>query len=207
MSTVLTQDRKKLLSRSIEGAVHEPLKQAYKETLQEAEAERAQRAGRSRTRRFFGTLLLISIGATVGYLLQRRRTDTDSIAEDLEPITESEPEIGEEPVEESGGRGIVSKLLLVGTVVGIGYVLKSRSGSVDEVVSEATEQVQSVTEKTIGESDQADEKVEEVAEKAEEASEIAAEGIESTGEDVSEQVDEAAKDLEEETEDDDENSD
>jgi len=151
--------------------------------------------------------LLISIGATVGYLLQRRRTDTDSIAEDLEPITESEPEIGEEPVEESGGRGIVSKLLLVGTVVGIGYVLKSRSGSVDEVVSEATEQVQSVTEKTIGESDQADEKVEEVAEKAEEASEIAAEGIESTGEDVSEQVDEAAKDLEEETEDDDENSD
>jgi hypothetical protein len=197
MSSVLTQNRKEMVSKSMENAVREPVKDAFKEMMEEADAERRSR---SRGRRFVRTLTVLGIGAAVGYALEGGAP----MPEDVETADQSEQDVDAEG-SDGGGRGLLPRLILGGTVLGVGYALKSRSGSVDEVVDQATEQVQTVADQTVGATDQAADKVTAVtgqaAEEIEETGEEAAETLEEGGEEAADQIEEVAEGEDEQSED------
>ena len=182
--------------------MREPLKDAYKEMMEEAEAERSSR---SRGRRFVRSLTLLGVATAIGYLLGAGSATGDGFEMETETETQPEPDSGTEASESSGRGSLLTKLVFGGTILGVAYAFWSRQGSVDEVVDQATEQVQSVagteeaTEKVTAVTGEAAERIQETGEEAaetiEEGTEEVADQVEETGEEVEEQAGE-----EEETE-------
>ena len=107
---------------------------------------------------------------------------------------------------ESSGSGtsVLPRLFLVGAVVGLAYVLRKRSGSVDEVASKATDRARSVADRTARRSGEAagraetmtDEAADTIRERGETAAEAVQEGSETAAEQVEEGGERAADQIE-----------
>ena len=139
-------------------------------------------ANRSGDRSMARTYLLVDLGAVAGKMLGRRSASVDG----SEPIAELAPE----PEPTKGGRGqgrsTLSRLFLLGAVVGIGYMMRKRSGSMNEVVDKATERAREVADQTAMRSG-------EMAGRTETASKQAAEQIQETGESAAERIQEGSE--------------
>ncbi|WP_377073927.1 hypothetical protein [Natronoarchaeum mannanilyticum] len=168
--------------------MRQPLKEAFKEAMEEAEQERSAGA---RGRRLARTLLLVGAGVAIGYRLRSDEVETERARERIEESTRSGRSRG----------GVLRNLVPAVGAVGAAYALKSRMGSVDEVVDQAAEQVQTVAEQTTDRTDEAAGRIStvtgEAAEQIEEGGEEVAQQVEQGGEQAAEQVDEAAETSEE----------
>lgn len=155
--------------------------------------EDADRSGDSGMAR---TYLLVDLGAVVGKILGRRGASVGG----SEPLAELAPD----PETTGGGRGqgrsTLSKLFLLGAVVGIGYMMRRRSGSMNEVVDKATERAREVADETAMRSGEIAGRTEtaskEVADQIEEAGEMAAERVEEGGETAADQMEGAGETVE-----------
>lgn len=142
------------------------------------------------------TYLLVDLGAVVGKILGRRGASAGG----SEPLAELAPE----PETTEGGRGqgrsTLSRLFLLGAVVGLGYMLQRRSGSMDEVVDKATERAREVADETAMRSGEMAGRTEtaskEAAHQIEEAGEMAAERVEEGGEAAADQMEGAGETVE-----------
>lgn len=96
-----------------------------------------------------------------------------------------------------GGGGTLSKLFLLGIVVGLGYALRSRSrsrgGSVDETAQRTAEEAETLADRA---ANTIQRRGEVAATRIEEGSEALAERIETTGEQTAEQIGEAGERIE-----------
>jgi hypothetical protein len=155
--------------------------------------EEADRSGDNGMAR---TYLLVDLGAVASRVLGRRGPSSEG--------AEALAELASEPESDGGGRGqgrsTLSRLFLLGAVVGIGYMLSRRSGSMDEVVDKATERARSVADETAMRSGEIAGRTEtatqEAAEKVEEAGEKAAESVEEGGEAAADQIEQAGETVE-----------
>ena len=187
--SILTQNTEEKSGESTKNTVREPVVRAIRTALEDAEMGRSSG---SDGRKLARTFLLIDLGAAMGYLLGDRGSTsngTESIAEMVPESTSgagTEIQIQDQQSEQSGGRGTLSKLFLLGAVVGIGYVLRTRMGSMDRVVDKATERARTV-------SDEAAMRSGEAAGRAETVSQEAAETIEETGERAAERIQEGSE--------------
>lgn len=121
-----------------------------------------------------GPYLLIDLGAIAGRLRGTARS-----ADVGETAAELAPEPGDDEDAESSGRGLLSKLLLVGVVAAIALVLRRRSGGVEDP-EETAESLAQRAASTI------QQRGELAAERIEEGSQTVAERIEERGDQVSE---------------------
>lgn len=159
--------------------------------------EEADRSGDSGMAR---TYLLVDLGAVARRILGRRGATSEGM-EGTEPLAELAPE----PETTDGGRGqgrsTLSRLFVLGAIVGIGYMMSRRSGSMDEVVDKATEQARSVADQTAMRSGEmaghTETASQEAAEQIEEVGEKAAEKVEEGGEKAADQMEEAGETVEE----------
>jgi hypothetical protein len=210
--SILTQDTEETSGESTNRAVREPIIRAFRMALENTESGRSSgSSGRGLAR----TFLLIDLGAAIGYLLGDRGSTsngTDSIAEMVsEPASGAGTEIQIED-QQSGGRSTLSKLFLLGAVVGIGYVLRTRMGSMDRVVDRATERARTVSDeaamrsgeaagRTETTAQEAAETIEETgdraAERIQEGSEMAADRVEEGGQQAADQMESAGESVEE----------
>jgi hypothetical protein len=198
--SILTQDTEETSERSMEGTVREPVVRAFRMALEDAEMGGASGSKGSGLAR---TFLLIDLGAAVGYLLGNRGSksgNAGAIAEMVsEPASQSRTEIGTE--QQSGGRSTLSKLFLLGAVVGIGYVLRTRMGSMDRAIDEATERARTVADETAMRSGEIAGRTEtvsrETADRLEGTSETAAERVEEAGEMAADEIEKAGETVEE----------
>ncbi|WP_135828959.1 hypothetical protein [Halorussus halobius] len=142
--------------------------------------------------------LVIDLGSAVGSLFGR--------GDGSSAVVEAAAERGRraatddrERTSQRGGRGTLATLFVLGAVAGLGYVLQRRMGSVDEVVDQATEQVQTVADRTEMRSGEAAEQTEEVAgaaaDRIEETGGTVAEQVESGSEEVAERVREGGEEA------------
>lgn len=101
-----------------------------------------------------------------------------------------------ESEQEPSGRGLLSKLFVLGVVVGIGYALrKRRSGrSVDEAAEEAAEETQTIAERAAS---TVQRRGEVAASRIEEGTGAIAERIEETGEESAQQIQESGEQIDE----------
>lgn len=220
MGEFLTPGRREMLTKSMEGAVREPIKGAVKEAMEEAEAERSSNAGRRRVPR---TLVLVGLGAAIGYVLRGRGMGflgpfgSTAGREESPPATVTTRPEPTKPAEESdtaadAGRGIVSKLLMVGAIVALGYLLRTRTDSIDQLTTsvkqktgmmadETAEYTEDVAEETEAMTEEVADRVaaggETVAERIERGSEEMASEIEASGEGAAEQLEETGEQAEE----------
>jgi hypothetical protein len=196
--SILTQDTEEESGKSMERSVREPLVRALRVAMEDGES----RSSGSGTRGLARTFLLIDLGALVGYLFGNRGSNgggAEALAQ-MVPEQAVETTASMETEQDSGGRGILSKLFLLGAVVGLGYVLRTRMGSMDRVVEEATDRAQTVTDEgvmrmgeTAGRTEVA---ADEAADTIEEAGEMAAERVEETGEMAADQMESAGETVE-----------
>jgi len=198
--SILSQDAEETSGRSTKGTVREPIVRAIRMALEDAEMGRSSGSDGGKLAR---TFLLVDLGAAMGYLLGdrgSRSNGTESIAEMVpEPASQSRTEIRTK--QESGGRSTLSRLFLLGAVVGIGYVLRTRMGSMDRVVDEATERARTVADETAMRSGEIAGRTEtvsrEAADRIEGTSETAAERVEETGEMAADEIEKAGETVEE----------
>lgn len=212
MDELLTPERKAMLTKSMEGAVRAPIKEAVREAMEEAETDREPDSG---GRGISGTVLLLGVGAAIGYLLRGRGMDIlgpfgptpEREGPSAAPMTRPEPTAEpDEPeaADDSSGRGLLSKALLVGAIVGIGYLLRSRTGAVDRLASGvrtkagmAAEETEAYTEELAKETETM---AEEAAERVAVGGETVADRIETGGEEMAEEVEETGEEMAEEVE-------
>jgi hypothetical protein len=180
MSSILSRDAESGSTKRTDDGGRDPVVRAFR-TM----ADDEERTAAGRDTGIARTFLLVDLGAAMNYL--RGRRGSSEAAEALtEMVSEPGSTSGLELQSESdgrggGGRGTLSKLFLVGMVVGLGYVLRQRSGSVGQTVSQATERARSVADRTERRSG-------EMAGRTEAATEKAADRIEETGETVADQA-------------------
>lgn len=144
------------------------------------------------------TFLLIDVGAALKYLLRTNRTTSDIVGKTLETDlamdTQTNKDIRLDQERQRGG--VLSKLLLIGAIVGLGFVLRSRMESMNKVVSKVTDQAHSVANETARRSGEAAHRMEavtgQVAEKMQEGGERAADQVQEGGQKTADQIDEAA---------------
>lgn len=187
MSSVLTRSQDETSSGSTNdasGSMMETMREPLLRTLETALEESGTGSDGSRGG-IARTFLLIDLGAALGYLRGRRSasevvetftapndgSETKGMRDAISPTTEAE----------SGGRSARSTLLLAGLVVGLTYLLRSRSASVDRAVGTVTGRARSVA-------DTAARRSGEAAQRTESAADEAADRIEQTGEAAAEQV-------------------
>lgn len=181
--SILTRDTEATTAESTNRSVRQPLVRAFRMALEDAEMGRSGSSGQGLAR----TFLLIDLGAAMGYLLGNRGNSdgAGAVAEMVsEPASDVEAEL--DTGQQSGGRSTLSTLFLLGAVVGIGYVLRTRMGSMDEVVDQATERARTV-------SDEAAMRMGETAGRTETAAQQAADTIAETGEMAGEQIQEGSE--------------
>lgn len=178
MSGILSDEGGESKTESAVDAVPESVLRTLKVAMEESES------GETRNGKIVRTFLLVDVGEAVRYLRGRNGKTSEVAEKTVEKAIDAgsdETTTSTSPAQESQGRGMLSRLLLVGAVVGLGYLLKSRSGPVDEAVSKTTEQLHSVADKTAVRSG-------EVAQRTEAVVGQAAEGIQETGEMAADQV-------------------
>lgn len=172
--------------------------------------------------------LLVDLRAAVDYLRGNRGGPTEAIGRGAEEVLQTATSEGElergrssrrgrtSGQTDGGGRGMLSKLFLVGLVVGLGYVMRKRSGSVGEAVSEATDRAREVADETemrSGEmaqrtesvADEAADRIEEqgetvadeAADQVREVGETAADSVQESGEMAADEIEEVADTAEE----------
>ena len=185
---------------------------AFRMALEDAETSGSSGSGSGKLAR---TFLLIDLGAAIGYLLGDRGSRSDGTEAIAEMVPESTIESGTEiqiEDQQSGGRSTLSKLFLLGAVVGLGYVLRTRMDSMDQIVDQATERARTVTDDAAMRSGEAagrtetmaqeaadtiEETGEMAAERIQEGSEMAAERVEEGGEQAADQMQGAGETVEE----------
>lgn len=203
MSNVLTQDRKEKMAQSVEGIMSEPLTETLEDVVEETGKEQSVASFGDGTVQL---LLLVDLKSALNYL-RETRSEAREMGEMSEMSETIDIDTSTSTQQKSGGskgRGTLTRLFLVGAVVGLGYVLRRRMGSVDEVVTEASDRAQSVAERTsertsefaeqtTAVTDEAantvEESSEQVADQIESGGEAAADQIESTGETAADEVD------------------
>ncbi|WP_227778051.1 hypothetical protein [Haladaptatus pallidirubidus] len=142
------------------------------------------------------TFLLVDINQAIRYLLGNDRatsSNTEQIAKQALNTEAKEMTSSAQPEQKSEGQSTVSKLLLVGTVIGLGYILKSKSKAMNKVVSKTTDQAHSIADKTTKRSDEMAQQTKAVAGQAaqriQERGETAADQVEAGTKEAAEQVD------------------
>ena len=212
MDELLTPERKAMLTKSMEGAVRAPIKEAVREAMEEAEAERERDSG---GRGIPGTVLLLGVGVAIGYLLRGRgmgilgpfgamsEREEPSAAPRTRPEPTAEPD-EPEAADDSSGRGLLSRVLVIGAIVGIGYLLRSRTDAVDRLAAGVRTKAGMAAEETEAYTEELAEETETMAEEAAErvavGGETVADRIETGGEELAEEVEEAGEELAEEVE-------
>ncbi|MFC4550883.1 MULTISPECIES: hypothetical protein [Halorussus] len=199
MSSILSRDAEKRRAER----TSDPLMRAFEVVLEEAESGRS----RSQDGRIVRPFLLVDLGAALGYLRGKRGGTTETVANSVEETLETRMESsdrGRSGRSGGGGRSILSRLFLVGAVVGLAYVLRKRSGSVDELASKATDRARSVADETARRSGEAagraetvtDEAADTIRERGEMAAETVQEGSEKAADRVEEGGERAADQIE-----------
>lgn len=203
MSSILTRNRGET-GESTQDTESGPLMQVLKVAMEEAGSDASSASRGDKIARAF---LVIDVGAAANRLLRGRGAPTEA----AEALVESDMDV--ETDEGGGGRGTLSRLFLLGVVVGLGYVLRSRSGSgsVGEVVDSATERAQTVADETARRSgeiaqrttavtgqvaDRIEQTGEMAADRIEEGGETAADSIQESGEMATGQIEEATETVE-----------
>ncbi|UPW01117.1 hypothetical protein M0R88_03205 [Halorussus gelatinilyticus] len=170
-------------NRAMDDGARGQIVRAVKMAIQDGDGMSAD----SREGEIVRTFLLVDLGAAMNYLRGRRGS-----SEATEALTELAPEADLESDGSSGGRGMLSRLFLLGVVVGLGYAMSKRSESVGETVGRATDRVREVADQTAIRSGEAAQRTEavagEAADRIEEGSEMAAERVQEGGEAAAEQV-------------------
>lgn len=203
MSSILTRNQGKTTGESMQETEGGPLMQVLKVAIEESGMGASSASRGDKIARAF---LVIDVGAAANRILRGRGAPTEAVETLVEPATDIEAEEG------SQGRGTLSRLFLLGVVVGLGYVLRSRSESVGEVVDTATERAQTVADETARRSgeiaqrttavtgqvaDRIEESGEMAADRIEEGGEKAADTIQESGEAATGQIEEATETVEE----------
>lgn len=182
MSGILTREGEQT-AESTNETDRPPLNQVLRVVMEQADSGGSTGA---QNRKLARTFVVMDVGAALRYL-RGTRGGTTEIAE-----TAAEFASGPEPERDQKrrGRGMLTRLFLVGVVVGLGYVLRTRSESVDEMVDRVTERTQSVANRA---AEQTATVTETAADRIQESSEQAAERLEETGEQTAEQVQEGGE--------------
>ena len=202
MSSILTQDTEDTSESSIRSVVGKPIVRASKMVLDGAKA--TQSSG-LQDRRLVHAFLLVDLGAVGGSLLRNNRSTS----------TETLSEVASEPAGDYGRRGrergVLSKLVLFGVIIGLGAILRTRVGSRDQAVNEATDKAQSVADETAMRSGEAAGRTEAITEKTaamieasgetaaeriEEGSTTVADRIRASGEQTADQIEEVGETVE-----------
>lgn len=157
MNNTLTQTSGETESNSMQETLREPVMRAFRVAMEESDAERSTA---SRDGKIVRSFLLVDVGAALDYLRGRRRGGGTG-SEAAETLTEMVPE----PETDDGGRGILSRVFLLGLVVGVGYVLRRRTGAGGRGVEEAADRAGSVADETAGTAGEAADQTTAVAEK------------------------------------------
>lgn len=169
-----------------------PLMQVLKVAIEESGMGASSASRGDKIARAF---LVIDVGAAAKRLLRGRGGPTEAVETLVEPALDIEGEAEKG----SQGRSTLSRLFLLGVVVGLGYVLRSRSGSgsVGEVVDTATERAQTVADETARRSGELAQRTTavtgQVAERIEQTGETAAERVEETGEMAADRIEEGGE--------------
>lgn len=175
MSKIRSRTSEKTESNSMKDAVGRPVMQAIRMAREESDAMRSTESQDGKIVRSF---LLIDVGAALDYF-RSRRGGRGATSEATEALTEMVPE--PEVEEESGGRGILSRMFVLGLVVGVGYMLRRRSGSGGQVTGKVTERAESVADETVDSTHEAAERTSSVtgmvAERLQQGGEMAADRI------------------------------
>lgn len=147
--------------------------------------------------------LLIDITEAIRDLLGEEETKSKTAERTLKKAVDTEPDKATTSTQsDDQGRGILSKLLLLGAVVGVGYVLKSRSGSMDKnkILRKVSDQAQSVADETTKRSSKIAERTgtvtEQTSEKIQQGGETAADQVQEEGQKAADQINKAAETAE-----------
>jgi len=192
MSSILTGDRGEQRGST---DARERAVRAVKTAMERAESDGQ---GGSQGRAF----LVVDLGATIGSLLGNRSgpsATVEQVAERARDVATDEGlAVTGEARERStrgrdgGGRSTLRTLFLLGAVVGIGYAVRRRMGSMDEITEQATERAREMADETAMRTGEAAGRTEsatgEAAERIEETGEMAAEQVESGSEQVADRV-------------------
>lgn len=213
----LSSEQKESIVTLITEFGREPLKGVIKEAIEEAEAESADSEGSGS----LTPLALVSVGIGIGYALRARQSaeefdslngtkarfvEADHQRDEGTDADETEEIEIETPDTEAtdGGRGLLSSLLIVlGASTAIGYAVKRRFSSAEELVDEAAEgthevahstaeQTEEVTEEATGRTETLAEKAADVTSTVTDLTGSVADQAGSAGEEIDEQVAEAA---------------
>lgn len=219
MSNVLTRERTGETNAGIRDVVREPLSRALQEAVLRA-------GGRSDGRVVIRPFVLVDFGPVVDGLFDDEASTAESVRREAESVLGSTNtgDRGRAPArgERGGGGSTLPRLLLLGVVVGLAYVLGTRTESVDRLIERAPGRVRELGEAAADRSGEVADRTETVTETAaeriretggsaadrvEKTGETASDRIEEGGEATSERADEAADTVEEATQADEESSD
>ncbi len=153
-----------------------------------------------------GPFLLVDLGTAVNYL-RGRRAGTSMIGEAASELTSST-----DMETANSGRGRLSKLLVIGVVLGLAYLVRNRTRQTDDAAEETAAEAESLAERAAATIQQRGEmaatRIEEgseaVAERLEERGVEAAATIEDTGDTIDETqdtLDDMESDIESDVED------
>jgi len=135
--------------------------------------------------------LVVDLGVVGRYLLGKRGPATEAVEPRTEPVLDV-------PVErrsdERGGRGMLGMLFVLGAVVGVGYALRRRTGSGEDLGERADELADSVEAGSESVAEQVRERGEEAADRVEEAGDTAEEFQTEAEERVDEMTDDGDED-------------
>lgn len=223
MTSILNPDAE-TVERTIEGTVFENFVKVFGSDTTDDEGRRwlpgrgtlPAGSGGSSEGGLSGPFLLVDLGAIVDSFRGSGAAD----------VGESAAEIATDPDEGTSGRSTLTKIVVVGTALGVAYALSSRVRSVDEPVDETesiarkaantiqqrgelaadrleegsrtvAQRIDEGTDRTTDRVDEATETVETVEEKASETVEDVEEGASELAEDVEENASELAEDVRE----------
>ncbi len=194
MSGILSKVRKETQAKSITDADPESFVRILKVPMEENESEGAQNG------KIVRAFLLVDIGQAIKYLFGSGGTTSEVAERTVEKVLDTETDEATTSArvnQKSQGRGVLSKLLLVGVVVGLGYLLKSRSESTGEVVSKTTDRARSLADETARRSGEVAQRTEavtgQVAERIQEKGETAADQVETGTKEAADQVEEGGE--------------
>lgn len=174
MSNTLSRDVGEKGTKRTGDNVRDSIVRAVDVVLEESESGgSAESGGRSMVRPF----LVVDLGVVLDSLRGNRGGATEAIEHTVEETAQTRASEGQR----GSGRGMLSKLFLVGAIVGLGYMMRKRSGSVGQTVTKATDRAREIA-------DQTEIRSGEVAQRTEAVTGQAADKIEQQGETVADEA-------------------